>query len=76
MGLKKGHEMVSKKFYTPNELADILNIGKTKMYELLQSRQIKSKKIGRKYIIPEYALDKWIESAFVMEDQNEIYNKF
>jgi excisionase family DNA binding protein len=37
---------------TPKELSDVLKIGITNTYKLLKQQQIKSIKIGNKYIIP------------------------
>ena len=42
--------------YTPTQAKEILQIGRDKMYELINSGAIRTVKIGRKYLIPKSAL--------------------
>ena len=43
---------------TVEELMQMLNIGKNKAYQLLQSGKIKYKRVGRVYMIPkQYVID-------------------
>lgn len=56
---------VSKKVYSADEIQVILGIGRTKVYELLDSVNKKQEpfrviKIGRVYRIPKDSFDKWI----------------
>ena len=56
---------VSKKVYSADEIQVILGIGRTKVYEFLDSVNKKQKpfrviKIGRVYRIPKDSFDKWI----------------
>lgn len=45
------------------QLCEILHIGKNSAYELLSSGEIKSRKIGRKYLIPKICVIDFINSA-------------
>ena len=45
---------------TINEICSILRIGKTKAYELIKQKKIKSIKIGKKIIIPSSELNNYI----------------
>ena len=49
------------KFYTPEEVANILRISKHTVYELIKRKELKSKKIGRVYRISEEALREFTE---------------
>ncbi|MGN0593769.1 MAG: helix-turn-helix domain-containing protein [Hominimerdicola sp.] len=43
---------------TVDDLMQMLNIGKNKAYDLLKDGSIKSKRVGRKYMIPKiYVID-------------------
>ena len=39
-----------------NDLQRMLNIGRNKAYELLQSQEIRNKKLGRIYLIPKQSV--------------------
>jgi excisionase family DNA binding protein len=41
---------------TVEQLAEMLNIGKSSAYSLLQNNQIRHVKVGKKYIIPKTAV--------------------
>lgn len=45
------------------QVAEALNIGKNKAYELLNDRVIGSKRIGRKIVIPKCCLIDYIQSS-------------
>ncbi|HOR87203.1 MAG TPA: helix-turn-helix domain-containing protein [Bacillota bacterium] len=49
--------------YTTNEVAEALNLGLNKVYELLYSKQIPCVKVGRKYLIPKHALENWLNKS-------------
>jgi|LGOV01.1.fsa_nt_gb excisionase family DNA binding protein len=55
--------MQKKCTYTPKEVAEILNLGTCKTYDLIHQNVIPSIKLGRKYIIPKEALEEWLKSA-------------
>lgn len=46
---------------TPEQLQKMLGIGRTKAYNLLKTRAIKSKKVGTKYKIPKINVIKFME---------------
>jgi len=50
------------KVYTVKELMEILKIGSTKAYELVNSGEIKAKKIGTSYRITEKAVEEYLEN--------------
>lgn len=52
--------MEEKMVYTAEEAAKLLGIGMNKVYQLLGNRTIPSKKIGRVYLIPKLALERWL----------------
>ncbi len=45
---------------TVNEAAARLAIGRTTLYELIASRELRTVKIGRARRVPESALDEWV----------------
>ena len=45
---------------TPSEAAAELNVGKTKIYELLRKGEIPSLRVGRKILIPMDELKNWL----------------
>ena len=47
--------------YTIKELAEALGCGMNKSYELVNSGKLKSFKIGKKIMIPAYAVEKFID---------------
>lgn len=46
---------------TPEEVGEILKIGKNTTYALLRDNKITSSKIGRNYKIPRIAIEKYIK---------------
>lgn len=58
---------MEKTTFTIVEMAEYLNIGKNKAYELVKTNTIPALKIGRQIRIPIKLLDKWIEN---MANQN------
>lgn len=48
---------------TPKDLAEILHIGRNTVYTLLKQGIIKSRRIGKKYIIPKLCLIDYIKST-------------
>ncbi|NLD46148.1 MAG: helix-turn-helix domain-containing protein [Clostridiaceae bacterium] len=54
---------MEKLVYTVNETAQILNIGMNKAYELIQQKQIPNVRVGRKFLIPKEALEKWLANS-------------
>jgi excisionase family DNA binding protein len=47
---------------SPEQCADSLGVGRTFVYTLLASGQIESLKLGRRRLVPEEALKRFIES--------------
>lgn len=46
-----------------DELTQMLHIGKSKAYELLNTNAIQSIRIGRKYIIPKFRIIEFLENS-------------
>ncbi len=53
---------MNKDLLTINDLCDELGIGKNTGYNLLKSKVIKSKKVGKRYLVHRSQLDKYIET--------------
>lgn len=49
------------KLLTVIQAANALNLGRSKFYELIQRKQVRSVTIGRKRLIPPQALDEYLE---------------
>ena len=52
--------MENKLIFTAEETAKLLGLGMNKIYELLTSGEIPSKRVGRKYLISRNTLEKWL----------------
>ena len=48
--------------YKPAQVGEILNLGRSKVYELLQTRAIRSCRVGRAVRIPASALEEYVKS--------------
>lgn len=46
-----------------DDLTHMLNIGKNKAYELINSNKIQSIKIGRKHIIPKFRVIEFLQNV-------------
>ena len=53
---------MEKQFYTVNDLADILPIGKTNLYSLVHSKDFPAITVGRRIIIPIDKFNEWLNS--------------
>ena len=47
--------------YKPSQCQEILNLGRSKIYELLASQQLRSVRVGRAIRIPASALKEYVE---------------
>jgi len=54
---------MSGKLLTPEEVADQLRVGRTKVYELIASGKLRSVKIGRRRRVSPGALEEFIERS-------------
>ena len=45
------------------QVMEVLHVSKKSVYELLHNKEIKSKKVGRKYIIPKICVQNFLLSA-------------
>ena len=47
--------------YTVEEVAEALGVGKNTAYELVRSQRLKAVKVGRRYLIPQQEVGKFLE---------------
>lgn len=50
---------VIKKFYSPNEASEALGIGRTRVFNLIKSGELRSTKYGTTRLIPVEAVDEF-----------------
>lgn len=48
---------------TPEDVQNMLHIGRNRVYELLKTNTIKSIKVGKKYIIPKKSVINFLQLA-------------
>ena len=48
--------------YKPPQCAEMLNLGRSKIYELLQTNKLRSIRVGRAIRIPASALKEYVEA--------------
>lgn len=58
---KEGEEIIMNKMLTPQEVKDILKVSMNYTYRLIKTDGFPTIKIGKRYFIPEKALEKWID---------------
>ena len=51
------------------QAAEMVSISETKMRELLLSGEIASKKVGKRRIVPRWALEQWLDETESTEDR-------
>jgi excisionase family DNA binding protein len=49
--------------YNPLDVARLLGISRDKVYDLIRSGDLPSKRIGRKYVIPAALFEAWLQQA-------------
>lgn len=54
---------MEKQFYTVNDLAEIMPIGKTNIYSLVHSKDFPAITVGRRIIIPIDRFNEWLNSS-------------
>jgi len=59
----------------PMAVAEILSIGRTRVYEMIASGEIESIRIGRSIRIPVAELHRWIRQQQGLIDSNQQYRK-
>lgn len=68
--MRQGETEEGKEWYSPDELWRWLGLGRTKTYELLQSGEIPSYKIGRVRRIRRHDIEVWLEHNKCHSDDN------
>lgn len=54
---------------TVQEVADYLSFGVTKVYKLIETKQIPASRIGRQYRFLKAAIDAWLTRNIISEDR-------
>ncbi len=49
------------KIYKPEEVAQILGLGRNTIYELLRCGQLRSVKVGRRYLVTQDAINNFLD---------------
>ena len=61
---------------TVPEICEVLHVGQIKVYELLRNKNIRSVRVGKKYIIPKKAVAEFIENIMTIKvvplDEEEV----
>lgn len=57
--------MATKKLYRVEEVAELLNVGRTKVFDLIRSGELGSVKVGGSRRITEKAIEDYIDSLVV-----------
>ena len=47
--------------YSVNEAMELLNLGRSVIYELIRSGQLRTVKVGRRRLVPARALDDYVD---------------
>ena len=55
---------------TITQVADLLNLGRTKTYELVMSNRIKSVKLGRRRLVPWSNVEKYVSELSDESDED------
>ena len=58
--LTEGISLVRRKLYRVEEVAEVLNVGRTKVFDLIRSGQLASVKVGGSRRVTEQAIDDYI----------------
>ncbi len=61
----------SSSIYQPAELAKMLSVSRQTVYKGLRDGTIPSIRLGRRFVIPKAAIEKWLESGGTPSAQNE-----
>jgi excisionase family DNA binding protein len=60
---------IHKRLFKPTEVAEILGLSRSKVYELLGSHKLASVTIGRSRRVPEWAVDQFLND---LDEQEEV----
>lgn len=67
---RKEYRVMKRLLLRPNEAADLLAVGRSKLYELIAAGEVPSMKIGKSLRVPAAALEQWVaeHAASAVED--------
>lgn len=60
-----------KKFYTPEEIMEILSLSRTSVYKLFKRSDFPAVRIGRMLRVEQSKFDKWLEASSVSTEEEE-----
>mgnify|MGYP003295208389 CR=1 FL=1 len=67
----KENNIVLKKFYTPEEIMEILNLSRTSVYKLFKRSDFPAVRIGRMLRVEQSKFEKWLEASSVSAEKEE-----
>ena len=59
---------MSREVMTVQEVADYLDLGIAKVYQLIERKQIPASKIGKQYRFLKDAINAWLQASIIMQD--------
>ena len=57
----------------PMEVAEVLGVGRTRIYELLATKELPSIRVGRTIRVPVAALQRWVEDRQQEDSDNALF---
>lgn len=67
----KENNIVLKKFYTPEEIMEILNLSRTSVYKLFKRSDFPAVRIGRMLRVEQSKFEKWLKASSVSAKEEE-----
>ena len=61
---------MSERYYDPKDLMEVLKIGRTTSYQLFNREDFPKTRIGRKMLVSESALARWMANGGTQQQQN------
>ena len=68
-------EYANRRVYKPDDIRDILSIGKNTVYDLIKSNQFHYVKIGDQYRISKKSFDKWLDGIESLDKGADTYDE-
>lgn len=59
---------MTRQVMTVDEIAEYLSMGKAKIYQLIEKKEIPASKIGKQYRFRKEAIDAWLNANIIMKD--------
>lgn len=71
----KAKEYANRRVYKPDDIREILSIGKNAVYDLIKSNQFQCVKIGDQYRISKKSFDKWLDGIESLDEGADTYDE-